>query len=96
MNRNIAGSRIRAARAMHNPKLTQDELVAQMYIKENLPLTANMISRMETGDRYITDQELVAFSRVLQVSTAWLLGETSDPTEKTAANSRRGPARFSR
>lgn len=96
MKRNIAGPRIRAARAMHNPKLTQDELVAQMYIKENLPLSANMISRMETGDRYITDQELVAFSRVLQVSTAWLLGETSDPTEETAANSRRGPARFSR
>lgn len=52
MKRNIAGPRIRAARALHNPKLTQDELVA--------------------------------FSRVLRVSTAWLLGETSDPTEGAA------------
>ena len=37
-----------------------------------------MLSRIETGDRYVTDTELMAFSRVLKVSIAWLLGETSD------------------
>ena len=34
---------------------------------------------METGDRYITDLELMAFSRVLGIPIAWFLGETDDP-----------------
>lgn len=34
---------------------------------------------METGDRYITDLELMAFSRVLGIPITWFLGETDDP-----------------
>ena len=36
----------------------------------------------QSGQRYVTDLELIAFADVLQVSTAWLLGETIDPTPK--------------
>ena len=76
--RNVSGHRIQAARVLHEPKLTQDDLIALMHTKENIVLSKNMLSRIETGDRYVTDTELMAFSRVLKVSIAWLLGETSD------------------
>lgn len=55
-----------------------------MHIRHNIVFTRNGISRIETGQRYVTDLELIAFADVLQVSTAWLLGEThrSYPKEK--------------
>lgn len=77
--KNISGHRIRAARALHVPKLTQDDLIALMHTKENIVLSKNILSRMETGDRYITDLELMAFSRVLGIPIAWFLRETDDP-----------------
>mgnify|MGYP002611513854 FL=1 len=77
---NIAGHRIRIARYMHRPRLTQKDLAGLMYIRHNILLTQNAISHIENGQRYITDLELTAFSRVLEVSIAWLLGEANDPT----------------
>lgn len=59
--------------------MTQDDLIALMHTKENIVLSKNILSRMETGDRYITDLELMAFSRVLGIPIAWFLGETDDP-----------------
>ncbi len=83
MKRNISGQRIRAARAMYHPPLKQDDLVALLHTKYQIILTKNTLSRIETGNRYVTDQELVAFAKALHVSTAWLLNETSDPTPNT-------------
>lgn len=34
-----------------------------------------MISHIENKDRYITNLELIAISKVLKVSIHWLLGE---------------------
>lgn len=45
-------------------------------------MSVNMLSRIENGERYVTDKELAAFARLLRVSTAWLLGETNDPKRK--------------
>ena len=36
------------------------------------------ISRIETGDRFVTDYELVIFSRVLGVSLEWLTGDLKE------------------
>ena len=36
-----------------------------------------MVSKIEVGDRYVTDYELIALAKCLSVSTAWLLGETN-------------------
>ena len=33
------------------------------------------ISRIETGDRFVTDYELAIFARVLGVSLEWLTGD---------------------
>lgn len=79
---NQSGHRIRAARNMRDPKWTQDDLLAKMHIRHHMVFTWNTISRIENGQRYVTDLELIAFADVLQVSTAWLLGETFDPTPK--------------
>ena len=35
-----------------------------------------MVSKIESGERYVADYELVALAKCLNVSTAWLLGET--------------------
>ena len=79
---NISGHRIRVARNMHIPRLTQDDLVARMHTRHQLILSKNGISRIENGERYVTDVDLLAFAEVLKVSTAWLLGETSDPAPR--------------
>ena len=34
----------------------------------------------QSGQRYVTDLELIVFASVLKVSIAWLQGETPDPT----------------
>ena len=78
MNANKSGHRIRVARAMQNPRLTQDDLVARLYF-EGVEMSKNMLSRIETGERYVTDLELITIAKVLKVSTAWLLEETDDP-----------------
>ena len=77
--RNIAGPRIRLARAMHMPPLTQMDLAAQLEAKGDIPMSVNILSRVENAERYITDVELKAFSKALRVSMLWLLGETNDP-----------------
>ena len=82
MKRNASGVRILAARNMFDPKLTQEDLIALMHTRHNIVFTANGMSRIENGERYVTDLELIAFADVLKVSTSWLLGETADPTPK--------------
>ena len=81
MEKNKAGHRIRVARTMAQPRLTQDDLVAKMQI-QGVPITKNTLSRIELGERYVTDMELITFAKVLNVSTAWLLQETENPTRK--------------
>ena len=79
-DRNQSGSRIRMARHLRTPYLTQDYLSAKLQVRYGIILTKNIISRIENGQRYVTDLELLAFADVLKVSVAWLLGVTNDPT----------------
>ena len=79
MNRNRSGPRIRMARHLYTTSLTQDYLSAKLQVRHGIILTKNIISRIENGQRYVTDLELIAFADVLKVSIAWLLGETNDP-----------------
>ncbi len=81
-NRNLSGHRIQAARAMHDPKLSQDDLIAILHTRYGIVLSINALSRIENDQRYVTDKELLAFSKALKVSIAWLLGQTSDPTPR--------------
>lgn len=70
---NLIGERVKLARRRRNPPLTQDELSGQLAAY-GLQLDRIAISRIESGNRYVTDFEVRAFSKVLGVSPGWLLG----------------------
>ena len=74
---NLCGERIRIARALHKPPLTQDELAVQLQLN-GIGMTQLMISRIEQKQRHVIDAELLALSRVLGVSMEWLCGEGED------------------
>ena len=46
---------------------------------EGIHMSKNILSRIENNQRYITDIELKAFAKVLDVTISWLLYETDKP-----------------
>lgn len=70
--KNISGERIRQARAVKH--LSQEELAARMQVR-GVVLERAGVSRIETGDRFVTDYELLNFAEVLGVTVDWLLGK---------------------
>ena len=71
--KNISGSRIRQART--TMRLSQADLAARMQI-HGVTIDREAISKIETGDRFVTDYELLTFAKVLGVSMEWLTGQT--------------------
>jgi len=70
--KNISGDRIHQARTAR--RMTQAELAAKMQV-EGVEIEREAISKIETGDRLVTDYELAAFSRVFRVTLEWLTGK---------------------
>lgn len=68
---NICGEQIRRFR--RERKLSQGELAARLQLQE-VQLDQKAVSRVEKGERFVSDFELVAFSRALRVSLEELLG----------------------
>ncbi len=66
---NIVGKRIQEARK--NKKITQDELAAKMQLR-NIIIGQKGISRIEKGERFVTDYELLNFAEILNVDLYWL------------------------
>ena len=69
---NICGQRVREARK--DLKLSQKELAAKLQV-ENILLEQKAISRIERGERVVTDYELLHLARILKVDPKWLLEE---------------------
>ncbi|NBI17537.1 XRE family transcriptional regulator [Neglecta sp. X4] len=69
--KNVSGDRIREARLKR--RLTQEDLAAKLQI-EGVIMERDSVSRMEIGTRFVTDYELMVLSKVLGVSTQWLVG----------------------
>ena len=67
--KNISGDRIRQARTAK--RLSQEALAAKMQVS-GVVVEREAISKIETGDRFVTDYELRVFSKVLGVSMEWL------------------------
>ena len=67
--KNISGDRIRQARTAK--RLSQEALAAKMQVS-GVVVEREAISKIETGDRFVADYELRAFSQVLGVSMDWL------------------------
>lgn len=73
--KNISGDRIHRARTAM--RLSQAELAARMQVN-GVIIEREAISKIETGDRFVTDYELMIFSKVLNVSMQWLTGQEHD------------------
>ncbi len=69
--KNICGARVKAARK--KLKLSQDELAARLQVS-GVVIERNSISRIESGVRFVADYELLALSKVMNVSPSYLLG----------------------
>ncbi|MBQ3557108.1 MAG: helix-turn-helix transcriptional regulator [Oscillospiraceae bacterium] len=70
--KNISGDRIHQARTAM--RLSQADLAARMQVN-GVTIEREAISKIETGDRFITDYELMIFAKVLGVSLGWLTGQ---------------------
>ena len=74
MPKNIIGSRLRMARFAQDPVVTQQDLLARLQVK-GIVRSESASSKIEKGDRYVRDFELLAMAEVLHVSVLWLLGK---------------------
>jgi len=74
---NLCGERLRMARALHKPPLTQEDLAIKIQLT-GVEITPLIISRIEKNQRHVIDAELLALSKALGVSMEWLCGEGAD------------------
>lgn len=70
-SKNVSGDRIHQRRTAS--RISQGELAARMQIN-GVTIEREAISKIETGDRFVADYELMVFAKVLGVSVEWLLG----------------------
>ncbi len=76
MNKNVVGPRIKLARMSSNPKITQSDLVARLQ-SQDISIDQSGLSKLENGQRPVSDIEIIALAKALSVSVSWLLGEDS-------------------
>lgn len=74
MERNVVGPRVRAARCLAKPPITQEELAARLQVM-GLKVDQAPISKIEKASRPVFDFEVVALAKALGVPLDWLLGE---------------------
>lgn len=73
--KNISGDRIHQART--SKRWSQNELAVRMQT-HGVTIEREAISKIETGDRFVTDYELMIFARVFNVSMDWLTGQENN------------------
>jgi transcriptional regulator with XRE-family HTH domain len=74
VRRNLVGKRVLQARLRLSPPVTQEDLAGRLAIR-GIQLDRSAVARIESGDRYVLDFELVVLAKALKVTTAFLLGE---------------------
>lgn len=70
--KNISEDRIHQSRTTQ--RISQADLAARMQVR-GVTIEREAISKIETGDRFVTDYELMIFAEVLGVTMDWLLGK---------------------
>jgi len=71
---NICGEKVRLARAMHKPPLTQEELATKLNLM-GIDFTKVIISRIEKNQRHVVDGELKMLAKALGVTMEWLCSD---------------------
>lgn len=69
---NISGKNIAQIRKFLTPKVSQRALAEKMQLY-GVDIDKNAIQRIESGERFVTDIEILAFSKVLNTSLDELL-----------------------
>lgn len=69
--KNVSGDRIHQLRTSR--RISQAALAVQMQLN-GVAIEREAISKIETGDRFITDYELMSFAKIFGVSMEWLTG----------------------
>ena len=72
-SRNIVGRRVKAARRLYSPPLTQDQLSGKIAA-QGVELDRVAIAKIEVGIRCAFDFEVRALAAALKVDANWLLG----------------------
>ena len=70
-SRNIVGRRVRQARRDAKPRITQKDLVARLQTL-GMIIDQSGLSKIENGQRPVSDIEVVTLAKALKVSSAWL------------------------
>jgi HTH-type transcriptional regulator, cell division transcriptional repressor len=71
-SKNIIGKRIREARLKASPQITQQDLSARLEVL-GYNIDRVSISKIESGDRFVADYEIVGLATALNISVEWLL-----------------------
>ena len=79
--KNIVGARIREARLQAQMPLSQEELAARLQAK-GVEIDQTAISRIESGDRQVTDVELLAVCQALGIAVESLFVGLSLPQDR--------------
>ena len=72
--KNVVGPKIREARHRTGRSITQAQLAARLQAI-GVDLDPSAISRIESGNRLITDIEILGVCQVLKISIASVFGE---------------------
>ncbi len=71
---NICGEKVYEIRKSQNPKMSQRQLAEKLQIL-GVDVDKNAIQRIESGQRFVTDLELLAISKVFGLSPNDLLSD---------------------
>jgi len=70
---NLIGSRLKEARKLCHPRVTQEELSRRLSDR-GVQIDRSGIAKIESGIRGVLDFELVALADSVGISVTWLLG----------------------
>jgi transcriptional regulator with XRE-family HTH domain len=71
-SKNIIGKRVKESRLKVNPQITQQDLSARLEVL-GYNIDRVSISKIESGDRFVADYEVVGLAAALNVGVKWLL-----------------------
>jgi transcriptional regulator with XRE-family HTH domain len=74
MEKNLIGRKIRIYRAMQKPPMSQANLLAKIHL-QGLEISQSTLSKIENEERFVTDFELLAIAKAMDVDIMWLLEE---------------------
>lgn len=75
---NLCADRVRLARALQKPPMTQEDLARKIQLMGEENMTKLIISRIEKNQRHVCDAELRILAKALNVSMEWLVGDTDN------------------